>query len=581
LQWKEPLPRAVPNLSNTLSELHNYGITLEGRDSWRRRIFYKIAAFVLEPEQGRLVAKGTAWQNEAMTIGYLQGRESLAFFSNVSYLFESDPSATDGVLRAAVLAHRALQFHDDLAQGRLAPEIEGSQRLDQSQYPNFFGTSRVPGQDQDQMQYTADSGHFMVSCRGQFFRVDIPSEPTSVEDLYATFVTIEAQAKPTSDSFGLLTSLSRIEWGQWRQRMMLDEQNSAAIKALDSALFLIALDLDAAPADRTEAMANLAFGHLENRWFDKSHQIVVTSNGIAGINRDHSFLDGHPTLKYAQYLTDATLPTAPDRGTPLPTARLEFRRSQELNDAITAAKTAFSQIRANFRLVTWDSDRLGGDLCKARGYSADFLVQAAIHLACYSIFGKCSSISEAVHMRHTVAGRYDSVITLTPAMRELVKKFATSDQVTRVDLLKNGQLQHKARIRKCKEGGSPILHLSALLSQPVSRGPFRLTGDGLYLGQKWKLCNADWQQIMRCPVTTSHPGYLRGIECTGFTDTYPSVLGVSYLVKGAVTTFYLKADHQVLPLGKRMQEALNGALAEIGEAIGENTAVRFPIPDAG
>ncbi|MCX6106326.1 MAG: choline/carnitine O-acyltransferase, partial [Proteobacteria bacterium] len=257
MQWKEPQPRTVPDLPHTLRELHRYGITLDGRDTWRRRFFYKIAAFVLEPEQGRLVAKGTAWQNEAMTMGYLQGRESLAFFSNVSYLFESDPSATVGVLRAAVLAHRALQFHDDLVQGRLAPEIEGSQRLDQSQYPYFFGTSRVPGQDQDQMQYTADSGHFMVSCRGQFFRVDIPSDPTSVEDLYATFLTIETKAKPTSDSFGLLTSLPRTEWGHWRQRMMLDEQNSTAIKALDSALFLIAMDLDAAPADRTEAMANL------------------------------------------------------------------------------------------------------------------------------------------------------------------------------------------------------------------------------------------------------------------------------------------------------------------------------------
>ena len=571
MQLRDPVPRPVPNLSHTLRELHSYGITLEGRDSWRRRLFYKIAAFVLKPEQCRLVAKGTAWQNDAMTTGYLQGRESLAFFSNVSYLFESNPGATDGVLRAAVLAHRALQFHDDLVHGRVAPEIEGSQRLDQSQYPYFFGTSRVPGRDQDQMQHTPGSGHFVVSCRGQFFRVDIPSDVTSVEDLCATFLTIEAQAKPTPDSFGLLTSLSRSEWGNWRQKMMLDEQNSTAIKDLDGALFLIALDLDAAPADRTEAMANLAFGHLENRWFDKSHQIVVTSNGIAGINRDHSFLDGHPTLTYAQYLTDATLPTVPNRGTPLPIARLEFSRSQQLNDAITAAKTAFSQIKANFRLVTWDSDRLGGDLCKARGYSSDFLVQAAIHLACFRLFGKCSSISEAVHMRHTVAGRYDSIITLTPAMRELVKKFAATDKLTRAKLLNEGQLQHKARIRKCKEGGSPILHLSALLSQPVSRGPFRLTGDGLYLGQKWKLCDADWQQIMRCPVTTSHPGYRRGIECTGFTDTYPSVLGVSYLVKRDVTTFYLKADHQVLPLGQKMQEALDGALAEIAEAIGSGT----------
>ena len=540
MQRKEPRPRAVPDLVHTLHELHSYGITLEGRDSWRRRLFYKFAAFVLKPEQSCLVELGTHWQNDSMTTGYLQGRESLAFFSNVSYLFEPDPGTTDGVLRAAVLAHRALQFHDDLVHGRLAPEIEGSQWLDQSQYPYFFGTSRVPGHTQDQLQHTPYSGHFVLSCRGQFFRVDFPSDLPSVEDLNATFRALETQAKSTPDSIGLLTSLPRPEWAKWRQRMLQDQQNCAAIKDIDSGLFLIALDLDAAPADRTEAMANLAFGHLENRWFDKSHQIVVTSNGIAGINRDHSFLDGHPTLNYAQYLTTATAPTDAGHGTPLPTKRLEFNRSQELFQAAIKAKAAFRQIRENFHLITWDSDRLGG---------------------------KCSSISEAVHMRHTVDGRYDSVITLTSAMREVVKKFAVSDQVTRAELLNKGQLQHKARIRQCKEGGSPILHLSALLSQPASRGPFTLTGDGLYLGKKWKLCNADWQQIMRCPVTTSHPGYRRGIECTGFTDTYPSVLGVSYLVKAEVTTFYLKADHQVLPFGEKMQEALNQALAEIAGAV--------------
>ena len=42
----------------------------------------------------------------------------------------------------------------------------------------------------------------------------------------------------------------------------------------------------------------LAHNHPENRWYDKSHQLIISGNGKAGLNRDHTAVDGNPTARY-------------------------------------------------------------------------------------------------------------------------------------------------------------------------------------------------------------------------------------------------------------------------------------------
>lgn len=40
-------------------------------------------------------------------------------------------------------------------------------------------------------------------------------------------------------------------------------------------------------------------GTCLNRWFDKTLQIIVCSNGSAGIVFEHSMVDGHTVLRFA------------------------------------------------------------------------------------------------------------------------------------------------------------------------------------------------------------------------------------------------------------------------------------------
>lgn len=76
----------------------------------------------------------------------------------------------------------------------------------------------------------------------------------------------------------------------------------STVDVVDSALFVVCLD-DSTPKDINETCSNMLCGTYElergvqvgtctNRWYEKL-QIIVAANGTAGINFEHSGVDGH------------------------------------------------------------------------------------------------------------------------------------------------------------------------------------------------------------------------------------------------------------------------------------------------
>jgi carnitine O-acetyltransferase len=125
-------------------------------------------------------------------------------------------------------------------------------------------------------------------------------------------------------ALGVLTSLGRKQWAKAREEMIAfsPTKNTEGFKIVDSALFVLVLD-DYIPKNKHEAAANMLHGSYElssersetsteevggynneyqsgsctNRWYDKL-QIIVTADGGAGINFEHSAIDGHTALRF-------------------------------------------------------------------------------------------------------------------------------------------------------------------------------------------------------------------------------------------------------------------------------------------
>ena len=62
----------------------------------------------------------------------------------------------------------------------------------------------------------------------------------------------------------------------------LSQRNRTNLSVLRDALFVVAIDPDDFPRTANEAMFALHSGNFVNRWYDKSVQLIVFGNGVAG-----------------------------------------------------------------------------------------------------------------------------------------------------------------------------------------------------------------------------------------------------------------------------------------------------------
>jgi carnitine O-acetyltransferase len=140
------------------------------------------------------------------------------------------------------------------------------------------------------------------------------------------------QNQVAQSALGVLSTERRAIWAGHRERLSKDPGNSMCLDVLDKALFVVCLD-DANPETASEQCANMLCGTYKldkgvqvgtctNRYYDKvcyalrvtrnsilllgtptdlsasQLQIIVAANGAAGVNFEHSGVDGHTVLRY-------------------------------------------------------------------------------------------------------------------------------------------------------------------------------------------------------------------------------------------------------------------------------------------
>lgn len=90
-------------------------------------------------------------------------------------------------------------------------------------------------------------------------------------------------SREQSTPIAVLTSMTPTERCHEEQRLKcLSERNVTNLSLVRDALFVVALDPDDSPRTANEAMFALHSGNFVNRWYDKSVQLVVFGNGVAG-----------------------------------------------------------------------------------------------------------------------------------------------------------------------------------------------------------------------------------------------------------------------------------------------------------
>lgn len=86
-----------------------------------------------------------------------------------------------------------------------------------------------------------------------------------------------------STPIAVLTSMIPAQRCQEEQCLKcLSQRNAANLSLIRDALFVVAIDPNDSPRTANEAMFALHSGNFVNRWYDKSVQLIVFGNGVAG-----------------------------------------------------------------------------------------------------------------------------------------------------------------------------------------------------------------------------------------------------------------------------------------------------------
>lgn len=510
------------------------------------------------------------------------------------------------------------------------------------QYSRMFGTARLPTDNGCVISQDPSARHMVVMCRGQFYWFDVLDDNSDLimteKDISLNLHVIIEDAAQTpiqeaaKGALGVLSTENRKVWSGLRDIMTKDaaSNNAECLNIVDTALFVLCLD-DTEPSSTAELCANMLCGTSEvikgvqvgtctNRWYDKL-QIIVCKNGSAGINFEHTGVDGHTVLRFASDVyTDTILrfaktingqapslwaTTSPDPAKRDPRSfgnvsttprRLEWDMTPELNIALRFAESHLSDLLYQHEFQVLDFEGFGKNFITSMGFSPDAFVQMAFQAAYYGLYGRVENTYEPAMTKMFLHGRTEAVRTVTPEAVEFVKTFWGENPAEhKIDALRTATLKHTAMTKDCSKGQGQDRHLYALyclwqrsfdeglfqdsssaggysspsegmLSETSEDGFSSSPGSGSIRGLRTPtpptpaiFSDAGWDKINTTVLSTSNCGN-PCLRHFGFGPTSADGFGIGYIIKDDSISFCASSKHRQTA---RLMHTLESYLFEI------------------
>jgi len=444
---------------------------------------------------------------------YLNFDNPVVLNLNPFFLLEDDPTPArnNQVTRAASLAVSALSFVRAVRKEELPPDTVKGSPLCMYQFTRLFGTARIPTESGCQIGQDPESKHLVVLCRGQFYWFDVLDDNSDLimteKDIAINLQTIvdDAQHTPIQEAakgaLGVLSTENRKVWSGLRDVLTRDEDsnNAECLGIIDTALFILCLDYTE-PTSGADLCQNVLCGTSQiekgvqvgtctNRWYDKL-QIIVCKNGSAGINFEHTGVDGHTVLRFASDVyTDTILryartingqaPSLWSSISPDPSKRdpesfgdvtttphkLEWDMTPELAIAVRFAETRLADLIQQNEFQTLEFTGYGKNFITAMGFSPDAFVQMAYQAAYYGLYGRLECTYEPAATKTFFHGRTEAIRPVTMESVDFVQTFwGENPPAQKVQALKRACEKHVAITRDCAKAQGCDRHLYALFS---------------------------------------------------------------------------------------------------------------------
>lgn len=444
----------------------------------------------------------------------------------------------------------------------------------------MFNTCRVPHKDQDSVRMYDPSlfTHCIVASKGHFFAMDFvdkegdPLPLNVIEDRLEQCVQkaakLEEQQQGDDDDssgclyLGWLTSSNRDSWAVAREKLLElgGVPMGLALEKLESAACMICLD-EEEPTSFEQCAEEYWHGGLtsgNNRWFDKTIQIICTKNGKVAVQAEHALMDGGQTSKLCEEIeslsyedamkTDAAYDNedTKDKIENIFEPVYPLASDPDVKELISEAKSDFEKLIGDHEMTALDFKEYGTKYLAEQGCAVDGYVQQAIQLATYRLFGKQVATYQSTQARGFLQGRTETTRTVSPSSSNFVKKMGPrmvldDDEATieeKVGLLKEAMSRHIRYVGNAVKGNAVDRHFFGL-SMMIQDGDDTpdLFSHPLFIRSK------HWRVSSSCLP-----------HAPGFGEVVPDGVGVGYGVHDDRLFFWIAArkEHGWVPRLKQL-----------------------------
>ncbi len=531
-----------------------------------------------------------SWLDTFWLHRYLGRRDRIAVNANFFFLFKE--SERDQLSRAAGLIAGALDYKLELDAERIPPVLQQGQPLSMEQNKHLFSAARIPGPVRDTVRepYSQDwpgpsrEHHVVVFFHGHMFRMDVigpGGSPFTLEELAAGLRAIMAAgARPAAPgtSVGHLTTKARAEWAASRGSLLDGHPgNAGMLDAVETALFCVCLD-DVVPQDAHQACDQLLHGDSGNRWFDKPLSFIIFPDGTAGLNAEHSNLDGTTILNLVDALLGESAEEhsrrsgAHSQGPPAWEA-LEFVLDADLQRDVQAAAASFRAYADDTATSVMLFDNFGLNQIKQLRMSPDAFVQMAYQLAHQRTRGFVGATYESIAMRHYRLGRTEAMRVVTPEVVRFVAAMEDphADEATRRTALRAAAAEHAQRAQECRAGRAPEQHLWEL--QLIQQRH----GEALGVPEPLALYETPGWLTMRDDYLSTSSAPSRHIQFFGFGSTGTHCIGIAYVLLPDRFNLYLSTPRPLSDQMRVFADTLRETVLELHDLLAdENPAPPSP-----
>lgn len=463
------------------------------------------------------VSRGSSWLSTLWFDTYMRERRPLTQSTNVAFELEW-PFNTLGATGAAEFTERLTSVYLKYLRGEW--ETEFSPRgasLTNDQWRLLTGGIRVRRRKKDRFEDGAEgaAGRHIVALRhGHAFVVPVSDDsgaPLTGTTLAKALGQV-VHAPDGSGDFTLLSHLDAADAVKASDELWKDPHNRTVQKALKDALFVLDLSDNPTGHGIAAALKDLAFGVTATYALKPASFQFGLDDGFAGVNLEHSTLDGATLQSLVVKAQEATPDPDPSPLTSVSVSPLEWQMDKKLRRWIEKRAEKVVHAARGFHVDIIDVPfQVAADV----RYSADAAMQWVLLYASLATWGTVRSTYEAVDMREFQAGRTESFRPHTQSAIDFVSALIEGNATW--EQYEAAARAHSQQVKNAKTGDGIERHLYGL--QEMARS----TGEDPEF-----FTDAGYKALTKNFFSTTSLGVPKGIIRMAFAPAVKNGVGVNY-----------------------------------------------------